>query len=205
MDIGAEGFQPLFMLYAKALFFIDNHHAEIIKFNRIREQRMCADDNIALPVSHGGNRLALLFGCDHARKLADINRPALKTRRECIEMLSTEQGCRSDNRNLPPAHRRHEGPAQGHFGFTKANITADKTVHWGAFFKIANYIIDCVKLIIRFGVRKTRAKFAKHTMVKLNRLGFTHRAFGGNFNELARHIAEFLMRFGFTRLPRDTA
>lgn len=50
------------MLYAKALFLVENENPEVFEFYVVREQAVCADEKVYLPVFDAGEYLILLGG-----------------------------------------------------------------------------------------------------------------------------------------------
>ncbi|VDR28052.1 Uncharacterised protein [Raoultella terrigena] len=62
-------------------------------------------------------------------------------------MLLSEQGRRHQHRHLLMVFYRQEGGAHGHFGFAKAHVAADQTVHRQRLAHIAQHRVDGLGLI----------------------------------------------------------
>ena len=73
-------------------------------------------------------------------------------------MLFGQKSRRTENRHLFAAHHGHEGGAKGHFGFAKAHVAADETVHGTARRHVFEDGLDRRRLIGRFVKGETFGK-----------------------------------------------
>src|SRR5258706_15682193 len=62
VDVFANFFQSLFVGYAEALFFVDNHQAEVLEANILREEPVRTDYDVDFACFQSGEDLLLLRG-----------------------------------------------------------------------------------------------------------------------------------------------
>ena len=87
MHIGFQLLQPLLLLDAEMLLLVDNHEAEMLEMNILREQRMRADNNVELALGQLGFRLLRFLRADEPRELRDAHRQTGEALRKAAEML----------------------------------------------------------------------------------------------------------------------
>ena len=129
MHGGAHFFQPLFMGNPKMLLFIDNNQREIFDRHAFAEQCMRAHHNIDRAIGQTFFGFGQLFGRHKARGLSDHKRQAFKAFGKILEMLAGQQSGGHNNRHLKTRNRHGKSSPQGDFGFTKADIATDQTIH----------------------------------------------------------------------------
>src|SRR5579884_1685214 len=205
MDLGAQLLEPLLLLDTKVLLLVDDHEAEIVEFYALAKDRVGADDNVGLTRSGAKLRRPEFGGRHHARDLHGLNRHLREARGEVLIMLSREQGCRYDDRDLLAICCGHQCGAQSNLRLAKADVTADQAIHWTPGGEVVEHRIDCRLLILCFLVRKARAELGieavgRHELWRRSRL-----AGSGDFNEIARHLKNALPRAGLALLPADAA
>src|SRR6266436_541943 len=86
VNVLANFFQALFVGYAKALFLIDDHQAEILEAHIFGEQAMCADDDVHLARFEGSENLLLLRGGAKAAEHLDTHGKCGEAALEGFEM-----------------------------------------------------------------------------------------------------------------------
>ena len=74
-------------------------------------------------------------------------------------MLTGEQGCRHDNRDLLATDGCDESRTQRDFGFAEADVATNEPIHRTSGAEILKGRIDCGQLIVSFLVGEARAEF----------------------------------------------
>ena len=67
VDFEAQRFQPLLVSHTETMFFIHHQQAEVVKLHVLRQQTVCADDDIGGAVLQPRQHLALLGRRSKAR------------------------------------------------------------------------------------------------------------------------------------------
>src|ERR1700704_1194772 len=116
VNVFANFFQAFLIGYTEALFFIDDHQAEILEAYIFGEQAVRADDDVDFARFEGRENLFLLRGGSEAAEHLDTNRKGGEAALEGFEMLEGEDGGGRQNGNLLGIGDGFEGGAHGHFG-----------------------------------------------------------------------------------------
>ena len=125
MHIGAQFFQALFMLDAEMLFFINDQQTKITELDLSGEQSMGADNNIDAAFGQLLFGLFQFLSSDKPRGMGDLQRQTFEAFDEILVVLAGQQGCGYNHGHLFSGIGRHKGGPQCHFGFAKANVTAN--------------------------------------------------------------------------------
>ncbi len=168
------------------------------------EERVSADDDVDLARPDPLLGRPRFGGGDQAREPADLDRKALEALAERAEMLAGEEGGRRDQCDLMPRHRRSESGAQRHFGLAETDIAADQPVHRLARPQIGHDLGDRAVLIVGLLIGKTIRECGV-AGVGLDQCAGAQRAFGGDFDEVARDGADPLLHPRLAPLPRLAA
>ena len=104
-------------------------------------------------------------------------------------MLAGKQSRRHDNGDLRPVHRRRKRRAQSDLGFAETDIAANQPVHGTPFGQIGQHVLNALFLVLRFGIRETRAKIIVNAFGYGQPFGFAQMTFGGNLYQRVRHVA----------------
>ena len=94
VDFFSDLLQALFVRDTEPLLFIDDHQAEIVKLNVLREQPVRSDHNIHLSGFHIGDDLLLLLRIHKPAEHRDRDRKCREPLFECFEMLVAKDCCR---------------------------------------------------------------------------------------------------------------
>ena len=129
IHFGAQRFDALFLLHAKAVFFVDDQQAQMLEFHIFLQQFVCADHDIGFPLQHTLQRLLGFFFRFEARQYIHFHRPLGKAVSKVLIMLLRQQGSGHQHCHLLAALHRQKRGAHGHFGFTETHIAAHQTVH----------------------------------------------------------------------------
>src|SRR4051812_9224341 len=129
------------------LLLIDDHEAEALEVDALRQDRVSADDDVDSAV---GNALLgpLGFGSGHQpRQPPDVERKALKPLGEIPIMLASKQRRWTNERHLAARHGHDKGGAKRDLCFAEADIAADQSVHRLAGFEVLEDVGDRAVLI----------------------------------------------------------
>src|SRR6267142_2423485 len=130
----ANFFEALFGGYAEALFFSDDHQAEILKAHIFGEQAVRADDDIDFARFEGGENLFLLRGGTKAAEHLDAHGKSGEAALEGFEMLESKDGRWGEDSDLLGIGDGFESGTHGHFGLAVTDVAAEQAVHGrGAF------------------------------------------------------------------------
>ena len=155
VDARAQFLEVLFVLHAKALFFVDDHQAQLLEANVLREQAMRADDDIDLATGQPFRNLRLLRLGAEAREHLDGDRKSRQARFEVVKMLLRQHRRWRQDRHLRAILHRFESRAQGDLGLAKTDIAADKAIHRLATLHIGFDFLNDPQLIFRFDEGET--------------------------------------------------
>jgi len=86
-------------------------------------------ENINLAFAKRSQRTYLLLFGAESREQFNSNGISPDSVEKCIKMLLGENGCRYENGDLFVVHDSLKSSTYGHFGFSKANVSAYKPVH----------------------------------------------------------------------------
>ena len=131
IDETEELFELLLLFHAESLLLIDDNEAEVLKFHVLRQQAVCADDDIDGAVGQSGDGAALAFGGLQAAEAIDPDRIGGESFAQVFPMLFRENGSGDEEGDLLAVLHRLEDGADGHFGFAEADVAADEAVHAG--------------------------------------------------------------------------
>ena len=122
--------QPLLVLDAEALLFVDHQQAEIVELDVLREQAMRADRRCPLCPPPVPPATALIsFGERKRLSISTRTGKGWKRRLKVSKCWRHENGGRSEHRHLLAVAERFEGRAHGHFGLAEADVAAQQAVH----------------------------------------------------------------------------
>ena len=204
MHVFAHSLQPLFVIDAEVLLFVDDEKPEPREFDLLAKQSVGADDNINRAGLHAGLHLGKVFGRDHARGLRDLDRQPLEAFGECAEVLSCQQRCRHDDCDLHAVHGGNKRGAHCNFGFAKADVAANEPVHRAAGAQVFDNSVNAGGLIFGFFIRKARDEFVVRTGGRKNGWRLAQQPQGCNLDEFVGNLAQTLFEPGLARLPRNT-
>ena len=205
MHVGLERLQPLLVRDAEMLLLVHHQQAEIGELDRLRQQRMGADDDVDRAVGEAAAHLGRLLRRHHARQLRDLHRQPGEALGERAEMLPRQQRRRHHHRDLRARHRGDERGAQRDLGLAEADIAADQPVHRPARRQILQHIGDGARLVLGLGEREAGAELVPGALGRRHDLGVADLARGGDADQLTRHVADALLHPRLARLPADAA
>ena len=116
-------------------------------------------------------------------------------------MLAGQQSGGHDNRHLKTGNRHGKSSPQGDFGFTKADIATDQTIHRMTRGQIIQHRINGALLVFCFIIQEARTKFVVKPFGRDMFGGFVQGTRRGNLDEGMRHFADALLHLGFAGLP----
>ena len=205
MDIGLQRLQPFLVGDAEMLLLVDDDEAEIAELDALRQQRMGADDDVDAAIGEPGLDRGGLLGGDHARELGHGDGEALEARAEDPVMLAGEQRRGHDDGDLRAGHRDREGGAQRDLGLAEADIAADEPVHRAAGGEVLQHVGDGADLVIGLDEGEAGAELVEGALGRDRDLALLHAAFGGDADELRRHVLDTLLGLGLAALPGAAA
>ena len=193
------------MTHTKVLLFVDDQQTQIVKLGVLGEQSMSANNNIHKTCCHVFARFFCVLCTYKPRQGSDFNGKSAKAFRKTLVVLARQQSGRRNDCHLHARHRCNERRTHRYFGFAKAHITANKTIHRLARAHVCQNITNRTKLIIGLLVRKTRGERIPHARRRLHNGCATQSAFCRNANKLVGHLANAFFEFGLFALPCTTA
>ena len=140
------------------MFFVDHDEAEARKGHLVAQKLVRADHDVDRALGNAFERARRFLSRAEARKFRDANGPGREAVLEGLGVLFGQKSRRTENRHLFAAHHGHEGGAKGHFGFAKAHVAADETVHGTARRHVFEDGLDSRRLIGRFVKGETFGK-----------------------------------------------
>ena len=129
IDFGTQLLQGFFLAHTKAVFLVDDDQAQLFETHIRGQDLVRTNHNIHAAVAQARNRSLGFLGRAEAGQLGNTDRPVGKTVREGLRMLLSQQGGRAQQGNLLAIGYGQEGGTQSDFGFPKAYIPADQTIH----------------------------------------------------------------------------
>ena len=201
MHVRLQFLQPLLVLDAEMLLFIDDEQTEILELDRVAEQRMRADDNIDSSFFQPFLGSSKLLRADKTRGMGKIDRQAMEALREGLEMLARQERCRHDYRHLNATHRRNEGSTQGYFRLAEADITTDQAIHRLASSQIVRHGLDCRQLVVGFIIGEASRKFGIETIWRRHHRRTAHLPFGSDLDQMPGNLKQAFLELGLAHLP----
>src|SRR3989338_6039120 len=205
MNFGPQFLKLFLVNNAEVLLLVDDDKTEIAELHLLSEQRMGSDDDIDIATRKPLFRFRHIFRSNEARHLTDLDGQALKARGEGSVVLAGEKRGRHDDRHLIASHGGDESRTKGNFRLAETHIAANEPVHRTSARKVFEHRFDCLKLIVRFRKRKTRAEFIVGAGLRLDLRGTLEFARSRDADEFTRHLADALFEARFACLPARTA
>ena len=201
VDVRAHLLEPLFVLHAKMLLFVDHQQAKVLEPDGLGEQRVGANDDVDRSICNtvAGQRRIL---CAHkARQGPDIDGKSAKPLGKALVVLSCQKRCRGDDRHLHTGHGRDKGRPDRHLCLAKAHVATDQPVHGRARVQIGQHVVNCGQLVVGFRIGEPRKELVPHAIRRAKRRGGAQRPFGGHADEPLCHLADALFQAGLLGLP----
>ena len=107
--------------------------------------------------------------------------------------------------DLHAGERCHACRAQRHFGFAKADIATDQTIHRRTLAEVLQHIANGVQLVVGFLIGEAGAELVEQTRRRSDRIADLERTFGRQSDKPLGHFTQTLFRLGLTGLPSSTA
>ena len=205
MHVRLDRFQPFLVRNAEMLLLIDDQQAKLGKLDRLRQQRMGADNDVDNAVRDALADLGGFLGGDHPRQLRHLDRQSLEAGREGAKMLPRQQRGRHHHRHLRAGHGGNEGGAQRHLGLAEADIAADQPVHRPPGSHVFQHVGDGASLVLGFGKREAGAEFVECAFGRRHDFRLADLPGRGDADQFAGHVANALLHPRFARLPAGTA
>ena len=125
----AQQFELLFLHHSEALFLVDDDQAQIFESDVLLDQSVRADDDVHRAGSQVLNDPLLLAARAETGEQLDAHRIIRHALAERVEVLLRKHGGGHEHGYLPAVHYRFKRGANSHFGFAKADVTADQPIH----------------------------------------------------------------------------
>ena len=120
-------------------------------------------------------------------------------------MLLRQNSGRHQHGHLPPAHHRLERRPNGHLGFAKTNVTADKSIHRARPFHVLLGRLDGRPLVAGFLVRERPLELPLPRRVPAVGVPRLSLARCLNFQQIRREIGDGLLGIGLGLAPAFAA
>ena len=118
-----------------------------------------------------------------------------------LEVLARQQRGRHHDGDLLAVHRGDEGGAQRDFGLAEADIAADEPIHRPAGGQIVAHGGDGGLLIVGLLVGESGAELVVEAGADGEQRRLAQLPLGGDFYQLARHLADAVLHARLARLP----
>ena len=201
VHLAAQGLHLLLLAHAKAVLFVDDYQTEVFNFHIVLQQLVRADHDVDVALGqlrHGG--INFFCGLEAAHHL-DGDRPVGEAVAKAVVVLLSEQGGRHQNRHLLAAVHGNKRRTHGHFGFTKAHIAADQTIHRLAAEHVGFNRFDGGLLVGGFFKGKAGAEGGVVGQRVAKRIALTGGAAGVDVEQFSGHITHLFGGFAFGLLP----
>ena len=192
VHLGAQLLERLFLAYAEAVLFVDDHQPQALVLHVFLQQAVGADDDVHLAFVQLLERLSLLFGALEARQLGDLDRPVGKAVGKGLVMLLGQQRGRAQHHHLFAIGHGNEGRAQGDLGFAKAHVAAHQPVHRPAGLHVLDHRVDGGLLIGGFFKAEGLGKGVEVMRLEAELVAGARRALGIQRQQLGGGVAYLL-------------
>ena len=182
------------MLHAKALLFINHRKPQIFELYVLTNDTMRADHDVHRAIPKPFDDLPLLLGRGETTEHLHGHGVVRHALAESIPMLLCKHGGRNQNGDLLAAHHGFESSPNGHLRFPKADIAAEKTVHWLFHFHIPLNLLYGTKLI--WGLTIKEGLLELDLPLRIGRMGKT--CDGLPFSCGAQHLSGKLLHAAFS-------
>ena len=190
---------------AETLLFVDDQQTEILELNVFREQPVGADDDVDLAGRHVLDDLILLGlraePADHVDRDGEPRKPLGQR----LLMLEGQHGRRREKGDLLAVHHGLEGRPHGDFGFSVADVAAQKTIHGRRRLHVALDVGDGVGLIDGEIPLERVVELALPVRVGTERVAGNGLARRVKLEQLFGHVAHGLLDARLRPLPRRAA
>ena len=140
---------------SEALLLVHYQQPQALEFHALLQQRVRADNEIALAALEIGERLLSLRARAEAAEHLDIHRVAEEAlQRRLVMLLGEDGGGREEGRLSAVEHTLHRR-AQGDLGLAVAHVAAEQAVHGSGAFHVGLYLADAAELVV--GLLKAEA------------------------------------------------
>ena len=152
----AHLFELLLLHHAETLLLVDDDQSEVLEASVVLHQPMGADDDVHGAGGKVFDHSLLLTSRAEAGEQLDAHGIIRHPFAECVEMLLRQHRRRHQHRHLTPIHHRFERGANGNFGLSETDVTADQAVHRlgglhvGLGFEDGAHLIGCLLVNERF-------------------------------------------------------
>jgi hypothetical protein len=205
VHLGPQLLEPLLLLHAEALLFVDDDQPQLPESHVSLDQAVGADDDVdaALlePLEHG---IHFAAGAEPRQQL-DPHGPVREPVGERRKMLLCQQ-CRGYQQgDLPAGLHGDEGGPQGNFGLAEADVTAHDAVHRHRRLEIGQHRLDGGLLVRCLFVRKARGEFGAELLVDGKGKALAGQPAGIEVEQLGGNVAHLLGRLAPRFLPLAAA
>src|SRR5512141_242500 len=101
IGVELEMLEPLLVLDAEAMLFVDDDEAEVVELHILAEKAVSSDHDVDLSAGEIGNHFLLLLRRLEAAHRADLDRKISEAVTECARVLLCENRRRNENSDLP--------------------------------------------------------------------------------------------------------
>ena len=193
VHLRAQLLEPLLVLDAEPLFFVDDDQAEIAEPHVLLQQAMGADDDVDGARRHLlQNRLGF-FRRLKSRQQRHARRKWRKALGKIIVMLMRQQRGRDQHRHLAVVLHRFECGPHGHLGLAVPHVAADQPVHRLARFHVAGDVLDRFQLIGRFLVFEGGFELVIQRAVVAIGVPLGQLAVGIEIDQFLRHLLDVFL------------
>src|SRR5215467_11137697 len=200
-----ELLQAFFVLDTEALFFIDDHKAQVLEIDVLRKQPMRADGDIDFAFGYVGDGLLQLLWGTKAAQHFNAYGEGLEATLERLEVLEGEDGGGREHGDLFAVTQGFEGGAHDYFSFAKADIAAEQAIHGLRVLHVALDLLDGGSLVLRLGKFEGVFEFTLPVAVAGKGEALRDLAGGVKFEQLLSHVAHFGFDSGLGASPGGAA
>ena len=156
VDISRHLLELFLLRNAKALLLVNDEKSEILEFYILAYKSVSSDDNVSLTTLELSQRVRLLFWRAEARDHIHVDRKRSHSAGQRLKMLKCQDSCGNEYRYLLSAKHSLICGSHCHLGLTKANVSAEKSVHRHGAHHIFLNVLDSRKLSVGLVVFKRR-------------------------------------------------
>src|SRR5512141_2073408 len=194
IGVELELLEPLLVLHAKAMLFVDDDEAEVVKLHVLAEKAVSSDHDVDLSAGEIGNHFLLLLRSLEAAHRADLDRKISETVAECPRVLLGENRRRNENRDLPVGLHGLERGAHRDRGLSVTDVTDEQAIHGPRLLHVALHVGSRCALIGCVFEQKRRLELALPWSIGNVRRSHRNSSAGVQIQQLDGHLLNRCLR-----------
>ena len=201
IDAVKHRFEALLSRDAEALFLVNDRQTERRKAHILRNDTVCADQQIDLAAGNVLKNLRLLLFGAEARKQLNIHRNRIKAAQRRLIMLIRQHGRRREQHALLTGQNAFERGTERDLRLAEAHVAAEQSVHRARRFHIVLDLFNAPELIVRFHIGEAAFKIVLRIVIRQERNALRLLPRRVELDELRCHILDSLLDVGTRLVP----